>query len=269
MSIATTFSALFQLLRLPAGRVGWALTQLAPLAEAAGDAPLAARARRVGALAAEQSELEARWRLQRDGRSGAVDPELSRLDLEIDAGLHDLQDLLQIFARSGLPARAEPARRLLAGAFRGPLAEHTQLPWSEQVGENDRLLERLGAPELADDLRKLDLGPTVDRLRALQDQFRTRLPARSAVRLSWEDVLAGRSALHVEYLGVVAELVGRHGRPGDTTDFERLMAPVLAQEAELRAWRRGRRTTAAPDVEPGTGAPAGAEATEADGDRRD
>jgi hypothetical protein len=262
VSLISTFSAVFQLLRLPAGRVGWALVQTADRADALGDAALAARARAGVEAATAQRAVEARWRDQRDGRAGTVDPELGRLDLQIDAGLHDLQDLLQIFSRSGIPARAEPARRLLAAAFRRPLVEHTQLPWSEQVSMNEDLLTVLRDPVHADDLRKLDLGPTVDRLEALQIEFRARLPARTAEPLSWEEVLAGRAALHVAYLGIVAEIIGRYGQPGQERALQSLLAPALAQEAEIRAWRRGRRNGEVADVSPETGEPSAPEVSE-------
>jgi hypothetical protein len=257
MSTRAAFSAIFQLLQLPAGRRAFALSRMAEAAEALGDAALSARARDAARLDREQLALEHAWRLQRAGLTGGADPELTALDRQIDAALADLHDLIEVHARGRLPERAAAARVLLTRAFEVSVGQHSQLPWTEQSERTELLLEVLASGEPAEAVDKLGLRPLVDELRALQAAFAARLGARPAPALAWERVVEGRAAGHARYLRAVAAAIAGQDDPDA---LHRLLAPALQQEAELRAWRRGRRNEPAPDVDPDSGAETGAEA---------
>lgn len=253
MSHRAAFSAVFQLLQLPAGRRALALREVGLAATAVGDAALAEQASAFAELELRQLDLEHTWRQQRAGLIGGADPELSALDRQIDALLTDLHTLLEVHARGRVPARSAPARLLLTDAFEAAVVDHTHLPWSMQAPRTLLLLQKLAEPDKAEAVQKLDLKPLVDELGVLNAAFTDRLAERSSQRVAWEQVEAGNADGTLRYLRVVAAIFAAYGAPEQEATFSRLIAPIMRQEAQLRAWRKSRRSPP-PDVDPATGA---------------
>lgn len=264
MSQPAAVASVFTLLRLPTGRRAVVFRGVASAAAALGDAVLAEQAR-AGELGEEEvKRVEADWRQRRlRAELGGTDPELQRLDAEVDASNRDIFAELERASRHPDPAVAAAAGRLRRLAWLGNLIEHTNANYPEQAAINQNTLAVLRNPAAADDLDKLHLRPWVDRFAAQHEAFVAVLNSRTTPRAAWQAVVDARAAAHHRYLLLVATIISRHGA-GDPAAFTRLFSPVALQEAAVRAWRKGRRTDI-PDVDPITGEEVGPELTEADG----
>jgi hypothetical protein len=258
---ALLFNA-FNLLQLPTGRRRHACRKVADAAGALGDLALRDLALSLDAADAAVRDAELAWGRQRDGVTAPADPQLRALDEAIDGTLRDLFDSAQLAARSPDPGVAAAGKAVMDAAWLGSLAAHTGRPWHEQADVTDHTLGQLAAPEVAEAVEKAGLRPWVSRLRALQADFQARLHARPDGRLSWDAVLEARAAAHARYLLLISNIFARHGDDADA--LTRLYAPIANQEAQVRAWRRGRRQDV-PDVDPDTGAEGAPEVTESGG----
>jgi hypothetical protein len=264
MSQQSAVASTFTLLRLPTGRRAVVFRAVAEVAAELGDAPLAEQAR-AGLLAEEEVlRVQAEWWQRRlRAELGGTDPELGRLDAEVDASNRDIFADLERASRHPNPVVAAAADRLRRLAWLGSLVRHTNSNYAEQAAINQNTLAVLRDPAAADDVEKLHLRPWVDRFAAQHEAFVAALNSRTTPRAAWQAVVDARAEGHHRYLILVAAIISRHGG-GDPAAFNRLFSPVAQQEAAVRAWRKGRRTDI-PDVDPITGEEVGPELTEADG----
>jgi hypothetical protein len=99
---------------------------------------------------------------------------------------------------------------------------------------------------------RLGLGIYTRRLRALNDGFRNALLARDAdPAVSFEEVRAARDLAQNNYVAIAARITGVYCDAADAELRSELLAPIMEQNDELRAYRRRRRRPV--DIDADTG----------------
>lgn len=244
-------SSLFRLYQFPLSRCLFALRAVGHAAQAQGLAPVAELATRSATEVQANLDMELRYR---SGRNAQYPVEATTLDNLVDHGVAGIASYVDLQARmyQGTP-RADAAERMRQALLPEGIAAITMLPYAAQHEQVNLLLERAAAPELQEHVAALpELTSLLARLRELNEAYGAALrqvesapnsEQMRAARLRGQDLLAE----------VMALIIGNHAtQPGaDPSARDRLLEPILRQNAAIGAARRRRRAPV--DIDPDTG----------------
>jgi hypothetical protein len=197
----------------------------------------------------ETRGLDMRWLGVRNTRSphAAHMPAIEALADQLLTGLRDGARLHALGADGTTLVEVD---HFIQEVFPAGVFAVTSLPYVEESAEIERILGILQGP-LALQVARFGLIRLVERLAAVSVQYREALHL--ADKLDFATVRAARDQGQLYFLQIVAMILGTF--PLETPEHvdarRRLMAPILEQDAAVRAYRRGRRTV--PDMDPDTG----------------
>jgi len=194
--------------------------------------------------------LDKTWAANQGRRTdGTID--VHRVDALVDRTLTALRDAALAMAAVAKPGDGleKEVNAFLHEIFPSGLAAVTSRPFVEELGEVDRIVERLQG-DLAPVVAELGLGRYAARLAEVAEEYRTAL---QAPRLQFSTVRAARARGQELLLEVVALIVGRYYQhtPDHKAARQELLGPILHQNEAIRKYLRTRR--AVEDVDPATG----------------
>jgi hypothetical protein len=241
-----------RLYRFPAGRCLYSLRQVAQRATARDMADLA----RLAALGVEEAQRVLRMvLLAQQSHAGQYPPEAAQADSMVDHGVAALDSYIDSQARMYQgEERGAAAERLSEHLLPNGVAAITRLPYAEQHGQVDALLDRAAEPELADDVAQLpDLTNMLAKLREHNTKYGAILDQR-AVKLDREATRAAENRCQDILNATVGMIYGHYAlhAPDRLSERDHLLEPILHQNAAIRAARRQRQP--ARDIDPDTGA---------------
>jgi hypothetical protein len=199
--------------------------------------------------------LELQWEQTKAAPSPA--PSAPALDTEVDANLVAIYDVCTVMAAMTAPGMpVESAKTVLAKAFPGGVVSIIRKSHEDECAAVDVLVAAFKNPqELAPHIAKLALEPVVAQLESSNARFREALNRPVAQTLTFDKVASARAEGQLRLLETLAQILGLAWAPADLTKRAQLLAPVLRQEADIRAANKRRK--AVPDVDPVTGEPVG------------
>jgi hypothetical protein len=223
------------------------------LAHAAGHTTLAAHAGHAITHEESVAGLQLEWARVRDAPSEPST--LPLLDQEVDRCLGNLFNVAT--AMAGVTAPNMPtaaAKAILAKVFPGGLRALTQRTFEEECKAVAVIVKELNGA-LAAHVTALGVGPVVAELAAANARYEAALGVVAAPVLTFDKVRAAQVKGQDLLLETVARILGLHpsASEADTNARAALLAPILAQEADLKAARARRRSPG--DVNPTTGEP--------------
>ena len=241
-----TIAPLFNLYLLSPGRRIYALDRVRPLAEAREAKAIVVAISQATAHDREVRKLDAR---RRRGPN-PVPPSAVRHDGEVDRTLDALDALLAYRVdRDGADSFAQVMR---AELFPRGVKLHKRLPLAEQLVANQEVLELLESEQHAAWLDAQGLRPLIEDLRGSHEAFAQALAERDqAVVPSFAEVRSARARGQELYLRVVIEILAAYFE--DEVARAELLAPIFAQNEEVRRLRRRRRPLI--ELDPDTGEP--------------
>lgn len=262
-NVDETFDYFLELYQSTTGRNIVALEQMLPIA-AEHDAPeVFACIEQALEVNGWTREKELMWNRDRqvDEMARAEAKEISHeLDQVVGAFFRQIQSIETAF--SGRP-RGETVVELREQLFPEGAAGYTKQPFEDKLSAIRFLLEQFDE-EWREEVESLGMGPSVERLRELADEFEEALRLDDARDpLSWDEVREAKGAAREEMLRVVAKVLGTFASDSDAEARRELLAPIREQDeriAELHRQRRG-----VTDVDPETGE----EKTKAEPDRNE
>lgn len=240
-----------RLYRFPAGRCLYALRQVEQRARAQALADLTALA--ALGVAEAKSVLGMVLRAQQ-GHAGQYPPEAAQADSLVDHGVVALESYLDSQARMYQDEeRGAAAERLSDLLLPNGVAAITRLPYAEQHGQVNTLLDRAAEPALTDTVALLpDLPNMLAKLRDHNTRYGEILDQRE-VKLDREQVRAAESRCQDILNATVGMIYGHYAlhAPDRLSERDHLLEPILHQNAAIRAARRQRQP--ARDIDPDTG----------------
>ena len=254
-----SFSDIFNLYQFPSGRLAFALDKCLVEAKALELPELIQRLE--SAIAHQDITLDAE--IARDSARLAKSqhgPAAKALDARVDSAFSALHDSLQAQIRM-FGADSEPGRHastIINQSFRSGVHAITQLPFVEQHERVSRIVIQLqdsdGETGLAKNIAALGLGPMVNQLGVLNEDYGKHLQLASPEQLESSTIESLRSQGQLHLLQVIAAIVGLfpNGDEDSTQRRNRLLTPIFEQQQALRDARRRRRRLT--DVDPETGA---------------
>ncbi len=202
-------------------------------------------------------QIEAGWALQsaprRQGAEGGVS---KTIDVLIDGCLGGFDDTFTGTARS-LGAdhpKAKAALRLQRAMFPLGLAAVVQLPFVEEVETITEILKALEQEAPKADVILLHMEDNVERLRALNAQYRAALEAEAPREILFKEVTQAAGDSHAQMLAVVVGVLSRFDQDHDPAHLaarQDLLGEILKQHRAISDARRTRR--APKDIDPDTG----------------
>jgi len=206
------------------------------------------------AIAADEAtlKLELEWDVVRG--TPAVGSVAAVLDTNVDRLLGDIYGVAESMASVTVKSMPrEAGRRLMEKAFPRGLAAVTQRTHEEECSVVGTLIAEFNGA-LAGDIAALGLGPVVTELEAAHKLFAAELNKPIKIPLSFDKVQAARARGQARLLETVARILGLHPSSEDEQEMasrEALLAPIMKQEADIRAANKRRKTVM--DVHPTTG----------------
>jgi hypothetical protein len=197
----------------------------------------------------ETRGLDMRWLGARSARSAhaASMPAIDGLADQLLTGVRDGARLYALGAGSTVTVEVDA---FIDEVFPAGVHAVTSLPYVEEAVEIERILGMLQGP-LALQVARFGLARLVQRLAAVSAQYHEALHIEE--KLDFTTVRAARDQGQLYLLQIVAMIIGTF--PLETPEHVdargRLLAPILEQDAAVRAYRRGRRSV--PDMDPDTG----------------
>jgi hypothetical protein len=168
--------------------------------------------------------LEARWDASQERG------EAKELDDAIDAALEALDTALE--------DAGEPASALRTALFPQGVEHHTNLPFQEQLGANQRVLDTLSQDVYQDVVSAHDLGAHAEALRPLQQRFAAMMDTSEGVQFA--EVRDARAAARERFARTALALLAPH--LDDEEALDDLADPMIQAVRGLeRAARRLRR----------------------------
>jgi septal ring factor EnvC (AmiA/AmiB activator) len=158
----------------------------------------------------------------------ALDTDIDQVDHAMDKSLTHLHDQLHALAAQG-GAQGEAASALLDALFSTGAEAITSLPYIEQLGAVDALLEELQGP-LADAVSRAKVQAEVKNIQALSVTYRQRLASLSPEELAAEQLCNAR-AQGQAFLRAALDAICALPDPARAD----LLAPALRQQAEIDA----------------------------------
>ncbi len=243
---------LFRLLILSTGRRMFALQQVRKLATQRGDTAIAERAQLALTHDRKTRVLDLAWSgMQNGGRSS---PRTRTADARLDSSLSGLRGGAVSLTQGALPddpliAKVED---FLDRVFPAGVGAITQLPYVDELSAAETIVELLQG-ELAPVVVELGLTVQAERVITRTTEYRTVQEAEE-LPLQFAKVSAARTAGHTYAMGVVALIVATYHEPDNQEHQaarEQLLAPILAQDEAIRAYRRARRRVV--DIDPDSG----------------
>lgn len=241
-------SRLIAIHRLPVGRRMFAMRKTVPLVE--GDPELLERVR--ASMTHDQAVLDGqtRWMQAKNMKDTAWPARVRELNSEHDSLIAAIENVLSGMAQ-GLAgtAKGEAAARVHAAMFPDGVVPLTHREFVVQREVTDTWLKRLRT-EFSKDVEVATIGPMVDRLEAVNNEFGQLMDAHTpAQSMNYEDLQVADAKGQELMLAVVAKILGKYDR--DEVMRDQLLAPVLQQHNEVSKKRRQRRRPT--DVNPTTG----------------
>jgi hypothetical protein len=239
------------LYRFSAGRALWAQRQVQQRAQALSKSEIFALAER--GISAARTALDLRLRTQTN-HTGQYPPEATAVDNLVDHGVAAIEGYLDVQSRMYRgEARAAAAERLRDALLPNGIAAIIRLPYAEQHGQVNTLIDRAADPALASDVAALtEMASLLQQLRVRNDEYGAVL-GRVAPRPTRDELREAEQRCQ-EILEATAGFIFGHyalHEPGNTTARDHLLEPILKQNEAIRAARRQRRPPV--DIDPETG----------------
>ena len=203
-------------------------------------------------------QIEAGWALQSaPRRQGAEGGGVSKtIDVLIDGCLGGFDDTFTGTSRS-LGAdhpKTKAALRLQSVMFPLGLAAVVQKPFVEEVELVTEILKALEQEAPKADVILLHMEDNVERLRALNAQYRAALEAEAPREILFKEVTQAAGDSHAQMLAVVVGVLSRFDQDHDPAHLaarQDLLGEILKQHRAISDARRTRR--APKDIDPDTG----------------
>ena len=252
--MSAVLASLFVFYQFSTGRRLFAMQELQKLAQIEGLTAISS----VCTLAIEHDRatrvIEARWAARKTGAHYA--PITKNIDGQVDTALTALHDGLDNEAQNSAPhdplaAQAEMVRSIL---FPKGVAAITSLNYVDELTEVDRILRTAKSADWAPVIRDLGLQRRIDRLEALESQYRAAI-ADPGDQVVFSDVKAARNQGQSFMLQAIALILGQYpsDSENDVAQRTKLVAPIIRQNEAIREDLRARRPVS--DINPDTGEP--------------
>ena len=239
------------LYKFPLGRCLFALRGVQARAVETNQTEVATLAGRGAELAQTAMDMTLRFQASYGSK---YPPAALALDTIVDRCLGGVSGYLDVQIRMyPEEPRGEAAERLLRALFPDGVAAVTSLPFAEEHGQVNVILDRAQASDLAADVEALpELPSLLARLRERNDEYGAVLrqqqdgPSRDELRAVYrqcQDRLAETMALIIGLYALRS--------PDNIEERDHLLEPIVQQNQALRAIRRRRRVPI--DVDPSTG----------------
>jgi hypothetical protein len=246
-----TFEYFLDLYQSTTGRNIVALEQMLPIAEAYGATELVAYIEEAIESNRETRDMEGRWDRDRhiDEMARVEAHEISpELDKVVGAIHTQLESIAKAFP--GRP-RGDAAAELLEQLFPEGAGGYTNRPFEDKLSGVRFLLGQFDGG-WRDEVEMLGIGPSVERLREVADEFEEALRADDGPDpLSWDEVLEARQEAQEAMLRVVAKTLGTFASASDDEARRELLAPIREQDERIGEFHRNQRGVR--DVDPETG----------------
>lgn len=193
---------------------------------------------------------------RRAGVGGSYGPDALELDAQEDRALSGLDMSLEAQVRLYTEAseRGSAAARIRRAVFPEGVAAITRLSFVQQCVAVDALLDRMAAPDLAEEMATLpELGPIVEHVRALNEQYRESIDDYERGVPTTEEVRAAQSQGQQMLAELLVLILGHYisEAPDDDEGRGDMLEPILRQNEAIRVARQRRRVPG--DVNPDTG----------------
>lgn len=239
-----------QLVTLTGGRATFALGKSKQEPEAAGNPKLMADF----GLAEEAAEalitVESRWQVVQVMSHSRGDAGPINDALDLTAGSIFTQGVDRAKHIDPKSDDGKALARFMLHWFPNGATSITLLPYEDELAVLKRLLAALQGPD-AGIVRLLEISFYVRRLAELLPQFEAALGVAKPEDLAFGKVRAARAKLQLRMKQVVVRILADYGADDQTEVLERLLAPILFQEEQVKRLRRANRPVV--DVNPSTG----------------
>ena len=183
---------------------------------------------------------------------GPSNPELVRLDPRIDNLMTVIRDRALEHGRTFGGEDKELATKFVKEIFPRGVADIASKPWAEQVNKVDTVINQMKTTQ-TEAVSEMKLIRHLGQLETFQAEFKEELKKAPPKTITQNEIRARKKEGQERLLEVVAYIIGKFWSRSDEHVEHRstLLAPVIKQNEELRAYYKRRRKPR--DLNPETG----------------
>jgi hypothetical protein len=248
-AVYSRISELVDLYKFSLGAIAYCVVRMKTVLADLGDDKAVQLAEEAKAKQERAQQLQYDWEKQKQEESSRSEGARKKDD-EIDKTLSSIAQTAEGLADADVDSKpSRLAQELLDDLFPNGVYHITSKPFDDQHTTVNALLERLEG-DYSEHIQALNLGPMVERLESLNEEFRERLDM-SNRQVAYDEVEAAKKDAEEAFHRLIARVMCAHS--DDMETFNRIMEPV-AEQTEL-ARRHYQRRGTLPPVDPESGEP--------------